>query len=143
MEFKGSSFYFDIHNIGFELEKKKILIVDDSHEFSFLVVSLMKFHDDIEIVSETSSLKASEIVEKSAFDLFIIDYLMDELNGLELIEKIKSTSLNKDRKCILLTAKDLSDSELTKLNEFNGLYTRKPIMPNEFYKQIIDIMNNE
>ncbi len=103
----------------------------------------MKFHDDIEIVSETSSLKASEIVEKSAFDLFIIDYLMDELNGLELIEKIKSTSLNKDRKCILLTAKDLSDSELTKLNEFNGLYTRKPIMPNEFYKQIIDIMNNE
>ena len=115
MEFRGSSFYFDIHNIGFELEKKKILIVDDSHEFSFLVVSLMKFHDDIEIVSETSSLKASEIVEKSAFDLFIIDYLMDELNGLELIEKIKSTSLNKDRKCILLTAKDLSDSELTKL----------------------------
>lgn len=125
------------------MRKKKILIVDDSHEFSFLVVSILKFHNEIEVVSETCPLKAMEVISSDSFDLFIIDYIMDEMTGIELIGEIRKSSLNKEKKCILLTAKELNDQELSKLNELRGLYTRKPIMPNEFYKQILDILNND
>ena len=125
------------------MNKKRILIVDDSHEFSFLIVTLLKFHDDIEVVSETSPLSAIDKIKDLNFDLCIIDFLMDDINGIELIQKIRSSSKNKNAKCILLTAKELNDNELSVLNEMNGLYTRKPIMPNEFYKQIIDIVNHD
>ncbi len=125
------------------MNKKKILIVDDSHEFSFLVVSILKFHNEIEVSNETSPLKAMEDILNESFDLFIIDYLMDDMTGLELIERIRKSPLNREKKCILLTAKELNDIELNRLNELKGLYTRKPIMPNEFYKQIIDILSNE
>ena len=125
------------------MNKKRILIVDDSHEFSFLIVTLLKFHDDIEVVSETSPLLAVDKINDINFDLCIIDFLMDDINGIELIQKIRSSPKNRNAKCILLTAKELNDNELSALNEMNGLYTRKPIMPNEFYKQIIDIVNHD
>jgi len=123
------------------LETKKILIVDDSHEFSFLVVSILKFHDEISVQSETCPLKAVELIQSEVFDLFIIDYLMDDLNGIELIKKIRRSPLNNGKKCILLTAKELNDDELIELNKLDALYTRKPIMPNEFYKRVVDILN--
>ena len=121
-------------------EKKKLLIVDDSHEFSFLIVSLLKLHSHIEVQSENSSLVASRLIEKEKFDLFIIDYLMDDLNGLELIEKIRTSKQNAKTKAMLLTAKSLDVEELKVLKSLDATYMRKPIMPNEFYMQLVEML---
>lgn len=125
------------------MEKKRILIVDDSDEFSFLVVSILKFHEEIVVHNETSPINAAKLIKSESFDLFIIDFLMDDLSGIELIEKIRQSELNNTKKCILLTAKELNDDELAQVNKLNALYTRKPIMPNEFYKRIMDILNHD
>ena len=120
---------------------KKVLIVDDSHEFSFLITSLLKLHKNIEVESITSPVEAMKRVDDGIYDLFVIDYLMDEVDGFEVIRHIRQDKNNSNKRCILLTAKDLTDSELNTLNELHALYNRKPIMPNEFYKQIIDLLN--
>lgn len=106
-------------------------------------MSLLKFHNDIALESVTSPIDALSKINENEYDLFIVDYLMDEMNGMQLIEKIRSIPSLSSKKCILLTAKDLNDSELNQLNELKGLYSRKPIMPNEFYKQIVDVLNND
>jgi DNA-binding NtrC family response regulator len=41
------------------------------------------------LTTETNSIKALNIIEKEKFDIYIINYQMPKINGIELFEDIK------------------------------------------------------
>jgi len=70
------------------MEKKKILIVDDDKDIlTLLKIKLKK--DGLDLKTETSPLKALDIISNENIDLVLIDQQMPELTGLEFIEIIK------------------------------------------------------
>lgn len=121
------------------LEGKKILVVDDSHEFSFLLSSLLKVHN-IEVKSLDAPDLALENLSENHYDLIIVDYLMEPFNGLELIDKAREFEIHKSTKAILVTAKKLESKELQEVKRLNSVYLTKPILPNEFYKRVTDLL---
>ena len=86
------------------MEKLKILVVDDEKNVLNIIKELLQ--DDYNITTETSSLKAAELIEQEKFDIYIIDYQMfsSELNGIELLEVIRDEYSKKEYMAILCTA---------------------------------------
>lgn len=124
------------------MEQGKILVLDDSKDFLFLVSSLLKFHK-IKVDGASSPEEALKLVKSSEYSLIISDYMMDDMNGLEFCRLIRQGEANTKTPMILITAKNLTPGELEELNSLSLTYIRKPIMPNELYRKITDIIGRK
>ena len=117
----------------------KILIIDDSNEFNFLLSSLLKFHK-IDVESTTSPIEGSEKAIKEEYSLIICDYMMEDMNGLEVSRKIRESGKN-ELPVILITSKNLDLDEINLAKELNLTYVRKPIKPNELFDKVLNLIN--
>ena len=71
------------------MAKKRILLVDDEKAVRTLVATALK-KDDYEVDIAENGAVAVHYLNKRLFDLVITDYMMPEMDGLELIRAIKS-----------------------------------------------------
>jgi DNA-binding NtrC family response regulator len=69
----------------------KILAVDD--ETGVLKV-IKKIFYEYDVTIETNSLKAVERLKQEKFDIFIVDYQLPNLDGIEILEEIKEIYKN-------------------------------------------------
>lgn len=90
------------------LPKARILVVDD-HPNTALTLSraISQLGPSLEVISATNGKTALERIKDGAVDLLITDMMMPEMNGLELIEKIKSHPGGHPTYTILITAYDV------------------------------------
>lgn len=119
-----------------------ILVVDDSKDFIFLLSSLLKFHK-IQVDAVADAQEAIKLCRTKEYSLIISDYLMEGMNGLELCQEIRREGMNQNVPGILITAKDLESEELQLLSRLSLTYVKKPVMPNELYRKINDIMGRK
>lgn len=124
------------------MEQGKILVLDDSKDFLFLVSSLLKFHK-IKVDGASNAQEALSLASKDPYALIISDYMMNDMNGLEFCRKVRGSDLNQKAAMILITAKNLTTSELEELSSLSLTYIRKPIMPNELYRKVTDIIGRK
>ena len=68
---------------------KKILIVDDEFDMLQLLKRSLEPDLDCRIDTASSGKDALELISQQAFDLVLADIKMPEMNGLELLERIK------------------------------------------------------
>ncbi len=121
------------------MESSSILVVDDSKDFLFLLSSLLKFHK-FSMDSAANAAEALKICSEKKFALIISDYIMDDMDGLEMCKIIRQEGPNKDAPIILITAKNLEENELQTLGSLSLTYIKKPVMPNELYRKITDML---
>ena len=100
------------------MNELKILAVDDEEGVLNVIKSVLRNYN---IITETSSLKAAELIEQEKFDIYIIDYQMAGLTGIELLEQIKETNKNKEYISIFCTA--YGTIHLFKEEMVQGLFT--------------------
>ncbi len=67
---------------------KKLLAVDDHEDILFTIKAIGELAD-LSVVTCNNSKEALELLKKEKFDLVIVDYYMPEMNGLELVKKIR------------------------------------------------------
>jgi CheY-like chemotaxis protein len=90
------------------LPKARILVVDD-HPTTALTLSraISQMGPNLEVISATNGKTALERIKDEAVDLLITDMMMPEMNGLELIEELKSHPGGHPTYTILITAYDV------------------------------------
>ncbi len=117
----------------------KILIVDDDPEIIMLLRTVLEFNGMI-VDSVESGAEALLKLENEAYRLLISDYLMKEMDGLMLLQEVRSKERLDAMPCILLTLKDLDSEELAKLSKLTATYLRKPFSPNEVLQKIDSLL---
>ena len=88
---------------GTKVKKKKVLIVDDEEN----IVELIKFNlqkNGYETIEAYNGKEALNLVENEKPDLLILDWMLPEVDGLEVCKKVKN--IDKTISVIMLTAKD-------------------------------------
>lgn len=80
----------------------KILLVDDDRDMCESLADVLSLESNYRVSFSTSPLKALDMISETDFRLIIIDFKMPEMNGMELLKKIKQ--INKDSTVFILTA---------------------------------------
>lgn len=71
-----------------QLRKKKILIVEDDQEIGRLYLDLLLTETNCVVTLASEPFQALNVVEKFKPDLFILDYLLPHMDGLELYNRL-------------------------------------------------------
>jgi CheY-like chemotaxis protein len=79
------------------------LIVDDDY-FSRDVCALALEHVGFQVFQAADGLEALEALHQRAFDLLILDLLMPEADGIEVLRELRETRLHPSMPIIITTA---------------------------------------
>lgn len=97
-----------IDNSTISSHRIRILVVDDNPGTAItLARAIARLSPNLEVLSATDGPMALEQVKGETVDLLITDMMMPDMNGLELIEKLRSHPGGRPRYIILITAYDV------------------------------------
>jgi two-component system alkaline phosphatase synthesis response regulator PhoP len=123
------------------MENKKVLVADD--EVHIVQVVAMKLRNNgFEVVTADNGSDAYKICCEEKPDIVITDYQMPGLTGVELIEKIRSTSGFESIPIIMLTARGFAvdNEQKEKLNIAECL--SKPFSPKELLTHVENVLQS-
>lgn len=103
----------------------RILIVDDEEALRTglqTYLELEGYHADVAGSAES----ALELIDKSAYDLILLDIMMDGMSGMEMAGRLKADPRTAKLPIIFLTARDTDDDMVAGLNLGADDYICKP-----------------
>ena len=110
-----------------------ILVVDDDQEVrEFLKDFLEGEGYSVTLLSDPTAAVAS--LKENQFHLMILDLMMPELNGMDLLAQIRQT--DDDVAIIILTGHPSLETATTSIELEVSAYIRKPFTPQEFREAI-------
>lgn len=107
---------------------KSILVVDDN-EINRIVASELLSYTKAIVDTAASGKECFELVRKKKYDFILLDHIMPEIDGIEVLEELKKMSDNKsnDAVIIVLTANAIQGSREDYLKKGFDDYLSKPI----------------
>lgn len=108
-----------------ENSQQTVLIVDDAPENLDIIGSILC--QDYTIMVSTSGVKALEIAETQLPDLILLDVIIPDMDGYEILQQLKNNEQTKDIPVIFVTAKDSIYDEERGLRMGAADYISKPI----------------
>ena len=125
-----------------EGEKKKILIVDDD---SFLLdMYALKFsQNNFEVYTAGSGVEGLEKIKGNIkFDVMLVDIIMPEMDGFEMLEKINQEKLAPNAiKIILSNKSEQQDIDRGRSLGVAGYIIKANSTPVEVINQVVDILS--
>lgn len=110
----------------------KILIVEDEEKIArFIELELM--HEGYKVIKANNGRDGLEIAEREEADLVILDVMLPEINGLEVLRRLRRTS---DVPVIMLTARDAVMDKVSGLDAGADDYVTKPFAIEELLARI-------
>ncbi len=94
---------------------KKVLVVDNEAESVERIGNVLA-EAGYQITTASSNLEAVQSIKHSRPDLIVVNIIMPDTNGFDVIEYIKSDVKAKSIPLILITQKDLSEEDIEKLD---------------------------
>lgn len=96
---------------------KKLLVVEDNENQNKAICELIG-NGDVKSYSAYSGKEALQMMKSDQFDCIIVDLMLPDMTGFELLEDIKSNEQLKKIPIVIYTGKDLSKEENTRLMKF-------------------------
>lgn len=113
-----------------------ILVVEDDRHICEVVTEYMKDAGFVAISCGHGGKALQIIGQNGDIDLFILDIMLPEVNGLELLAAIRDSQEHREKPVIMLTA---MGDEATQLMSFDALaddYVTKPFSPRVLVKRV-------
>lgn len=110
----------------------RILIVEDEEKIArFLELELV--HEGYKVIKANNGRVGLEIAERGEADLIILDVMLPEINGLEVLRRLRK---NSDIPVIMLTARDAVMDKVSGLDAGADDYITKPFAIEELLARI-------
>lgn len=86
------------------MEKKKILIIDDEVQFTQMVKMNLEESGEFEVRVENEGVNAIYAIREYKPDLIFLDVIMPDVDGTQIMEKLREDMVLKDIPVVFLTA---------------------------------------
>lgn len=110
----------------------KVLVVEDEEKIARFI-ELELIHEGYKVIKVNNGREGLEIAEKGEVDLVLLDVMLPELNGLEVLRRLRKTS---DIPVIMLTARDAVMDKVSGLDASADDYITKPFAIEELLARI-------
>lgn len=116
----------------------RLLIAEDEEILRMLIVDTLE-DDGYDIDEAEDGAEAYNFIQDNDYDLVLLDYMMPEMTGLEVIKKVRSEG-NMDVKIMMLTAKAQKKDEEIAREAGANYFISKPFSPVELASVVEDIL---
>ncbi len=116
----------------------KILIIDDSGVMRRIHMNALREHkvDDADMIEAEDGARALKLAHDEPIDLFLVDWNMPRLDGLQLVQTLRAMEQYRETPIIMIT------SEAAKYNVVEAVkagvtnYLVKPVRPDQIWEKI-------
>ena len=119
--------------------EEKILVIDDEMH----IVELLKFNLEVNGYIVDYSLDSFEGYHKAKElkpNLILLDWMLPNISGIELLKKIRSDESLEQIPVIMLTAKNMEEDKLEGLQDGADDYITKPFSVKEVLARITSVL---
>jgi CheY-like chemotaxis protein len=102
-----------------------VLVVDDDDDNIVIASTILRTHG-YDVLTASGGLAALDILEKEHVDLVLLDVMMPEVDGIEVLDRIKANPRHAGLPVILVTAKAQDEDVLTGYKCGADYYITKP-----------------
>ncbi|TET21591.1 MAG: response regulator [Candidatus Cloacimonadota bacterium] len=120
----------------------KILVVDDEKDILELV-SIILAEEHITVLKAQDGLTALELARKDKPDLILLDIMMPEIDGWEVLKILKIEEETKDIPVAMLTCKTETRDKVLGIQEGAADYITKPFAPEDLIMRVRDILSKK
>ncbi len=125
-----------VHNpYSRSMNKRQILIVEDEKPIRDMVYFALD-SDGFEIVEAVNGKEAAEKLALDVPDLILMDWMLPDVTGLELVRRIKRDEFTREIPVIMLTAKTEERDKVEGLDSGADDYITKPFSVKELSARI-------
>lgn len=128
----------------YDFSKASVLVVDDMTPMISLTRSILNVLGFKNVYGATNGEDAFKIFCEHSPDLVITDWVMEPMDGIELVEKIRKDPLspNKYTSVIMMTGYSLKDKVEMARDTGVTEFLAKPFTARDMYKRIAQIIEN-
>ena len=123
-----------------KLKNTTILLVEDNEDL--LLVMNQNLQSDFNVKTATNGKEALLMLEEQVIDIVITDFVMPEMNGIELCKKMKSEIKWSHIPIILLTAKQNTEDKVEGYDAGADVYITKPFEITALIANIKSLVKN-
>ncbi|OGS32938.1 MAG: hypothetical protein A2218_10135 [Elusimicrobia bacterium RIFOXYA2_FULL_53_38] len=103
----------------------KILVADDDNTFRSLVLEILT-GAGYEVAAEENGLLAWNRLEADGADMAVLDVNMPEMDGFELLKRIRASETHKNMPVLMLTIRAFADDQVQGYETGADDYLAKP-----------------
>ena len=121
-------------------KKYSIVIIDDEVEILDMLSRFLNRNPNFSVQTFSNPVSAlSSINNNTKYDLVLLDIMMPQMNGLDVLEKLKE--INSDQKVIMMTAYSTLDKVLKSHKIGATNYIMKPFSSlDSLEKKVIEVL---
>jgi DNA-binding response OmpR family regulator len=116
---------------------RKILIIDDEEDLTFFVKANLELNGEYKVLVANDGKNGVKIALKYKPDLILLDIMMPNMDGFEVLKKLKESGKTLSIPVIMLSAKGDDESKTRAASGYNDDYVVKPVAI-DLLKQKID-----
>lgn len=115
----------------------RVAIADDSLDARRLIRRILQAQGDYSIFEAEDGKKTIELVKKEKPDLVILDLMMPEMDGFEVLDALKSDPETANIPVIVASAKELTSKEKKRLEgQIQSLMQKGDFLNDEFLQEV-------
>jgi len=119
----------------------KLLVVDDSSTMRRIIKNTLARIGHKDVLEAADGKEAWQVMqENSDIDVLITDWNMPEMNGLELVKKVRAESKYNDLPIIMVTTEGGKKEVITALKAGVNNYIVKPFTPQVLKEKLEDVL---
>lgn len=119
------------------MKNKSILVVDDELDLLIMIKSIFERASYTQIITVSSAKEALKVLSKKMPDMIILDVMMPEMDGFELLQEIRAVS---KVPVLMLTAKGEAEDRFAGFELGADDYLVKPFLPRELLLRVAAIL---
>jgi DNA-binding response OmpR family regulator len=113
----------------------EIMIVDDDVQMLDMVELVLR-REGFTVLRASSAIEALDITSEQSPDLYVIDAMMPEMDGIALCRRLRAQTHTANTPIIFLTGNTSSNNVVDALNSGGDDFIRKPFVPRELIARV-------
>ena len=125
------------------MDIKKVLVIDDEAGFCDMVGENLELRGTYRVFVATNGKAGYSLAAKLKPDIILLDIRMPDMDGFEVLKKLKADINTISIPVIVLSALDDNETKIKCAQLYNDLYLTKPIKIAELQAKIEEVLKRK